>query len=185
MALKESAVVALGNEIPRFVLKDPEGIIQVSDYAFGKKGLLIAIMCNHCPYAQAVWPRLIRLSKYAMESGINVVAINPNINPNYPEDSPEEMLMRIKKWNIPFPYVIDDTQNVARAFDAQCTPDFYLYDSNKKLVYHGRLDDNWQDESKVTRKELQEAIVCLASGKPITEKQYPSIGCSIKWRENK
>lgn len=185
MALTESANVALGTEIPRFVLKDPDGVIQVSDYAFGKKGLLVAFMCNHCPYAKAVWPRLIRLAKYATELGINVVAINPNIHPNYPEDAPEEMLKRIKELGIEFPYLIDSTQNVARAFDAQCTPDFYLYNSDKKLVYHGRFDDNWQNESEVTKEELKEAITNLANGKPISSEQYPSMGCSIKWRENK
>lgn len=183
MARLESVDVSLGTKMPRFVLKDPDGVIQVSDYAFGKKGLLVVFTCNHCPYAQAVWPRVIRLGKYAMERDINVLAINPNINPNYPDDSPEEMSKRIKEWGIPFPYLIDETQKVAREFDAQCTPDIYLFDASQKLIYHGRIDDNWQDESKVTREELKEAITNLAGGKPVAEKQFPTIGCSIKWRD--
>lgn len=183
MARLESIDVPLGTKIPKFVLRDPDGVIQVSDYTFGKKGLLVVFTCNHCPYAKAVWPRVIRLGRYAIEKGINVVAINPNINPNYPDDAPAEMSKKIKKWGIPFPYLIDDTQKIAKAFDAQCTPDIYLFDASQKLVYHGRVDDNWQEESKVTKEELKEAITNLAEGKSIAQKQFPSMGCSIKWRE--
>jgi peroxiredoxin len=183
MALLESVEIPLGTKIPKFVLRDPDGVIQVSDYAFGKKGLLVVFTCNHCPYAKAVWPRVIRLGKYAIERGINVIAINPNINPKYPDDAPEEMRKKIKEWGIPFPYLIDESQKVAREFDAQCTPDIYLFDSDQKLVYHGRVDDNWQDESKVTKEDLKEAITNLADGQSISEKQFPSMGCSIKWRE--
>jgi hypothetical protein len=183
MAQLESVDVPLGTIMPKFILKDPDGVVQVSDYAFGKKGLLVVFTCNHCPYAKAVWPRIIRLGLYAIARNINVVAINPNIHPKYPDDAPVEMGKKVKEWGIPFPYLIDDTQKVARAFDAQCTPDIYLFDAAQKLVYHGRVDDNWQDESKVTREELKDALTSLAGGKPIAEKQIPSIGCSIKWRE--
>jgi len=183
MARLESIEIPLGTTMPKFILKDPEGVIQVSDYTFGKKGLLVVFTCNHCPYAKAVWPRMIRLGRYALEREIGVVAINPNINPNYPDDAPLEMGKKIKEWRIPFPYLIDDTQKVARAFDAQCTPDIYLFNAEHKLVYHGRIDDNWQEESKVTKEELKEAITNLAEGQPITEKQFPSMGCSIKWVE--
>ena len=183
MAHLESIDIPLGTEMPKFILRDPDGVIQVSDYTFGTKGLLVLFTCNHCPYAKAVWPRMIRLGRSAIAKGINVVAINPNIHPNYPDDAPEEMQKKIQEWGIPFPYLIDDTQQVAHAFDAQCTPDIYLFNSQKKLVYHGRLDDNWQDESKVTREDLNEAITNLADGKPIAGKQVPSMGCSIKWRD--
>ena len=183
MALLESVDVSLGTKMPKFILRDPEGVIQVSDYAFGKRGLLVVFTCNHCPYAKAVWPRMIRLGRYAMEREINVLAINPNINPKYPDDAPDEMGKKVKERGIPFPYLIDDTQKVARAFDAQCTPDIYLFDAEQKLVYHGRLDDNWQEESKVTKEELKDAMTNLAEGKPIGVNQVPSMGCSIKWRE--
>ena len=183
MAQRESVDVLLGTNMPKFILRDPDGVIQVSDYAFGKMGLLVVFTCNHCPYAKAVWPRMIRLGRYALEREINVLAINPNINPKYPDDAPDEMGKKIKEWGIPFPYLIDESQKVARAFDAQCTPDIYLFNAVQKLVYHGRLDDNWQEESKVTKEELKDAMSNLAEGKPITGKQIPSMGCSIKWRE--
>ena len=179
----ESTNIPLGNKMPKFILRDPDGVIQVSDYIIGKNGVLIIFTCNHCPYAKAIWPRVIKLSQMAIENGINTIEINPNINPNYPEDAPEVMKLRIKEWGIPFPYLIDETQKVARAFDAQCTPDIYLFNADQELVYHGRVDDNWQDESKVTKQELKDAITNLVAGKPVDEKQIPSIGCSIKWRE--
>ena len=183
MARLESLDIPLGTKMPKFILRDPDGVIQVSDYAFGKKGLLIVFTCNHCPYAKAVWPRVIRLGTYAQKNEVNVLAINPNINPHYPDDSSAEMKNKIKEWGIPFPYLIDDTQKTAREFKAQCTPDIYLFNTTQKLIYHGRVDDNWQDESKVTKEELKEAIEDLISGKPIMEEQYPSMGFSIKWME--
>lgn len=182
MALVESVDIPLGSLMPKFVLRDPDGVIQVSDYAHGKKGLLVVFTCNHCPYAKAVWPRLIRLGIWAREQGVNVLTVNPNINPDYPEDAPDVMRRRIKEWGIPFPYLIDETQATARNFKAQCTPDPYLFDSSQKLVYHGRIDDNWQDEKKVTKEELKEAILALVQGKPVPAQQHPSMGCSIKWR---
>jgi peroxiredoxin len=183
MSLIESIDIPLGSQMPKFVLLDPSGVEHISDNTMGMKGLLVVFTCNHCPYAKAVWPRMIRLGQYALEQGIKVLAINPNINPKYPEDSPDEMRKKIREWGIPFPYLIDSTQKVAREFKAQCTPDIYLFDCSQKLVYHGRLDDNWQDEKKVTRQELREAIDNLIEGNPIAEKQFPSMGCSIKWLE--
>jgi thiol-disulfide isomerase/thioredoxin len=183
MALLESTNVPLGSEMPAFNLPDPNGMMHSSSELFGVKGLLVVFTCNHCPYAIAVWPRLIRLGMHAREIGVNVVAINPNINPNYPDDAPAEMAKKIREWAVPFPYVYDETQEVARAFNAQCTPDIFLFDTNKKLVYHGEIDDNWKEESKVTKEKLKEAISCLVNGKPITGEQVPTIGCSIKWRE--
>lgn len=182
MALLESVAVPLGTKMVDFELKDPQGKLYKGFELFGKRGLLVVFTCNHCPYALAVWPRLIRLAQYARAAGINTVAINPNIHPNYPDDAPDKMLLKIKEWKIDFPYLVDETQKVADHFKAQCTPDIYLYDDKKQLVYHGRLDDNWQDESKVTREELKEAINNLAAGKPIPKDQKPSMGCSIKWR---
>jgi peroxiredoxin len=179
----ESTNVSLGTKMPKFILRDPDGVIQVSDYIIGKNGILVIFTCNHCPYAKAVWPRVIRLGQLASDQGISTVAINPNINPNYPDDAPEMMRVKIEEWGIPFPYLIDESQKVARAFDAQCTPDIYLFGADQKLVYHGRVDDNWQDESKVTKHELKDAITNLVEGKPIAGKQFPSLGCSIKWRE--
>ncbi|MFA5060093.1 MAG: thioredoxin family protein [Candidatus Omnitrophota bacterium] len=183
MALLESVHIPLGTKMPEFTIKDPNGKSFKGAELYGKRGLLIAFTCNHCPYALAVWPRLIRLARYAQKAGINAVAVNPNINPDYPEDAPAKMIDKIKEWGIDFPYLVDETQKVADAFKAQCTPDIYLFNGEYQLVYHGRIDDNWQDETKVTREELKEAINCLASGKPMVTDQKPSMGCSIKWRQ--
>ena len=182
MALLESIDIPLGTKMPSFRLADPDGKEYASDSLFGKKGLLVAFTCNHCPYAIAVWPRLITLANHAKTLGINTVGINPNINEKYPEDAPYKMTLKIEEWGITFPYLVDETQKVADEFKAQCTPDLYLFDANQKLVYHGRIDDNWKDESAVKKQELKEAIENLSAGKPLSDKQFHSMGCSIKWR---
>lgn len=182
MALTESLDVPLGTPMPSFSLKDSEGNLHQSDDLFGPKGLLVVFTCNHCPYAKALWPRQNRLALEAAELKIQTVAINPNIHPEYPEDGPEVMRQKIKEWKVQYPYLVDENQEVAKAFKAQCTPDLYLFDANKKLVYHGRFDDNWKDENQVKSAELPEAVRQLAAGKPIAEKQPPSMGCSIKWK---
>ena len=183
MALVESADVTLGSPLPAFELPDPAGQLHASGALAGTSGLLVAVTCNHCPYARAVWPRLIELAKMAARRGVNTVAVNPNIHPGYPDDSPEAMRAKIEEWGLAFPYLIDETQEVARAMKAQCTPEFYLYDADLRLAYHGRLDDNWQDPGEVTRQELKGAIDALAAGEPIDAEQYAALGCSIKWKE--
>ncbi len=182
MVLLESITIPLGTQMPSFKLEDPEGKSYASDTLGGERGLLVVFTCNHCPYALAVWPRLIRLAHYAKNLKINTVAINPNIHPDYPDDAPAKMMEKIKEWGIAFPYLVDEAQAIARAFKAQCTPDIYLFDKRRALVYHGRIDDNWQDESKVTHEELKEAINNLATGQLVALNQKPSMGCSIKWR---
>lgn len=182
MALLESLNLPLNSPMPHFSLSDPNGKSYHSDDLFGDKGLLLVFTCNHCPYAIAVWPRLIQLASFAKTLGVNTVAINPNINPDYPDDSPQQMLKKIAEWGIHFPYLVDANQELAKSFKAQCTPDIYLYDANNKLAYHGRIDDNWKDESKVTRQELKAAIVAIANGTTVSPEQFPSMGCSIKWK---
>ncbi|MBF0386789.1 MAG: thioredoxin family protein [Candidatus Omnitrophica bacterium] len=181
MALLESIKVPLGSLLPAFELKDPDGRCFKSEGLAGERGLLVVFTCNHCPYAQAVWPRVIRLGEYAKGMRVGVVDINPNINPDYPDDSPEKMRARIQELAIPFPYLVDEGQLVARTFKAQCTPDIFLYNNKRELVYHGRIDDNWKDESAVTREDLKEAMNNMVSGLPQEKRQYPSMGCSIKW----
>jgi len=181
MALLESILIPLGTPMPEFELKDPFGKSYKGNDLFGERGLLVAFTCNHCPYAIAVWPRFVRLAQYAKGMKINTAAINPNINPDYPDDSPENMKKKIQELGIDFPYLVDASQDVARSFRAQCTPDIYLFNKDKALIYHGRIDDNWQDESKVTREELKEALNAHASGLPVPKTQKPSMGCSIKW----
>ena len=178
----ESIDIPMGTPLPMFELPDTNGTLFQSDRLKGPKGILVLFTCNHCPYAKAVWPRTIALAQEAKERGITTVAINPNIHPDYPEDAPEVMKKKIKEWGIPFPYLIDESQDVARTYKAQCTPDIYLFDGAGRLAYHGRIDDNWQDPSKVTREELRDAIAAVADGKPVSGTQHPTIGCSIKWR---
>ena len=182
MALLESVIVPLGTKMPEFTLKDPAGKEYKGSELYGERGLVVVFTCNHCPYAIAVWPRVVRLAKYFKGMKINTIAINPNINPNYPDDSPENMKKKIKELGIDFPYLVDEAQHVAKAFKAQCTPDIYFFGKDRTLVYHGRIDDNWKEESKVTRQELKEAIAALGSDKPINQLQHPSMGCSIKWQ---
>ena len=182
MALLESVLIPLGSPMPDFELKDPDGKNYKSKDLYGERGLLIIFTCNHCPYAMAVWPRVIRLAKYAKGMRIHTMAINPNIHPDFPQDSSQEMKKKIKEWGIDFPYLVDETQKVAKSFKAQCTPDIYLFGKDHKLVYHGRIDDNWQDEKKVTREELKEALNDYASGKGVSPEQKPSMGYSIKWK---
>lgn len=183
MALLESVKIPLGTQMPDFELKDALGKNYKGADLYGERGLLVVFTCNHCPYALAVWPRIVRLSQYGKGMRVNTVAINPNINPNFPDDAPDKMIIKAKELGIEFPYLVDQDQQVADRFKAQCTPDIYLFNKEKKLVYHGRIDDNWKDEEAVTREELKEAMNNMAAGRPIATKQFPSMGCSIKWNE--
>ncbi|MFH0753922.1 MAG: thioredoxin family protein [Candidatus Omnitrophota bacterium] len=182
MALLESVKIPLGTKMPVFELKDPSGRVYSSGGLVGERGLLVVFTCNHCPYANALWPRLVALGIYAQGMRVGVVAINPNINPDFPDDAPARMVEKTAALKIPFPYLVDEQQSVARAFRAQCTPDVYLFNKDHALVYHGRVDDNWKDEGAVTREELKEAMNNMAAGLPIDVKQNPSMGCSIKWK---
>ena len=149
----------------------------------GAKGILIVFTCNHCPYAIAIWPRIIQLAQEAQTLGINTIAINPNSHPDYPADNPENMTKKIKEWKIPFPYLIDQDQSIAKAYQAQCTPDLYLLNNQTELIYHGRLDDNWRSPELVTQQELRTAVLNLSQGLAVSTLQHPSMGCSIKWYE--
>jgi peroxiredoxin len=182
MALVHSVDLPIGTPMPPFTLRDPDGKTFNSKELFGSKGLLVVFTCNHCPYAKAQWPRLIRLARDFTGQGINTLAINANIHPDYPDDSPEKMKTRIAELDIPFPYLVDDSQEIARAFRAQCTPDPYLFDADRRLFYHGRIDDNWQDENAVSRHELLEAMAALVAGRKPPVEQHSAMGCSIKWR---
>lgn len=183
MALVASIHVDSGWALPDLPLTTVDGEF-VSLHQFqGEKGLLVAFTCNHCPYAIAVWPRLIRHAKSLRKLGINVVAVNSNIHPDFPEDSVSVMKEKIEDWGIDFPYLADETQNAAKEFDAQCTPDLYMFNADGRLYYHGRIDDYWKDEAKVTREELMPAAEKMVAGEEAPQPQHPTIGCSIKWRE--
>ncbi|HOU53422.1 MAG TPA: thioredoxin family protein [Myxococcota bacterium] len=183
MALLESSPSPLGTPLPDHRLVQPEGGTVDLGSLVGDRGLLLAVTCNHCPYARAVWPRLVRLAREFRPRGIPTVAVNPNLHPDYPEDSLEGMVRARETWGIDFPYLADSDQSLARTLGAVCTPEFFLYDARRRLVYHGRLDDSWQDESRVTRQDLREAMEALVDGRPVSAEQFPSMGCSIKWIE--
>lgn len=178
------ASIHTGNfSLPDFTLNDAKGIAHSLKGQMGENGLLVAFTCNHCPYAIAVWPRLIRHAATLKEMGIQAVAINPNIHPDYPQDSVPAMQEKLAQWGIDFPYLADETQAVARAFGAQCTPDIYLFNGEGELYYHGRIDDYWKDEAKVTAEELLPAAQAMVDGRGVPQPQHPTIGCSIKWLE--
>ena len=181
MSLIKSAKVPMGTKLEHFVLDNAYEKKFDSKASFEKGGMLIAVMCNHCPYSNAIWGRLKEVSEFARKLDINTVAINPNIHPNYPEDSPAHMLDKIKEFEIDFPYLIDENQKVAKSLGAVCTPDIFLFDMNEKLYYHGRLDDNWHDSRSVENEDLREAIISLFGQQEPPKEQYPSEGCSIKW----
>ncbi len=181
MALVGSIHVAYGTKLPEFSLQDPFGNSYQSSELTGENGLLVVVTCNHCPYALAVWPRIIRLAKEFREKGVNTIAINPNIHPDYPADAPDAMKEKIEEWGIDFPYLVDADQAVAKALAAQCTPDIYLYNGDGALYYHGRIDDYWKDESRVTKQELVAAVEAMVAGEDAPAIQHPTIGCSIKW----
>ncbi len=181
MALVASIHVDTGWILPEMLLKDVHGEAVGLRDQLGEKGLLVAFTCNHCPYAIAVWPRLIRHAATLKAMGINTIAVNPNIHPNYPADGVVAMAEKIAEWGIDFPYLADEDQAAASAFDAQCTPDLYLFDGEGKLYYHGRIDDYWKDENKVTSEELVPAAEMMAAGEAAPQPQHPTIGCSIKW----
>ena len=148
-----------------------------------KKVLVIIFMCNHCPYVKAVLQRLIALQSETAHQGVQLIGINSNDVDRYPDDSMENMQKITKEKGINFPYLLDVSQEMAKTYDAVCTPDIYVYGTERKLLYRGRIDDNWEHEEKVTQRNLKEAVDCIVAGKKVPDKQISSIGCSIKWKQ--
>lgn len=173
----------IGTKAHNFSLPSVDGnVYSLSD--FDDKDLLCIIFsCNHCPYVKAVEDRINAIAKKYSEKSFALVCINSNDELEYPEDSFEGMVARSKEKGFVFPYLRDESQNAAMQYDAVCTPDIYLYDKDRVLKYRGRIDDNWKDETKVTRNELQMAIELLLNGKEIDFTIVPSMGCSIKWKK--
>lgn len=144
---------------------------------------VVMFICNHCPYVKHVKEELVRISKDYMEQGVAFVGICSNDVENYPEDSPDKMRDEAKTWGYPFPYLYDETQQVARDYDAACTPDFYVYDKNMELVYRGQLDDSRPgNEKSLDGKDLRAALDSAVQGNPVSQNQVPSVGCNIKWK---
>ncbi len=181
MSLVESLKLPLGSPILPFSLCGLDGkMVDVAGFREAKV-LVVVFMCNHCPYVQAVWPRLVALQEQYKGKGVQFVGINPNLHPAYPEETLEKMQEYAQRFGMNFPYLQDVSQEVARAYKAQCTPDIYVYNDQRTLAYHGRIDDNWKEEAKVQKHELAEALDCLLQGEQPGLDQHPSMGCSIKW----
>jgi thiol-disulfide isomerase/thioredoxin len=173
---------ATGSETcPEFSLLSLDGkTYQKKDFANGNP-VVFMFICNHCPYVKAIEERLIQLGHDLKKLNVHLVAICSNDANEYPEDSFENLKKNALDKKFPFVYLHDPTQNVAHAFQAVCTPDFFVYDSQFRLAYRGRLDDSWKDANKVTKRELYQAVLDLTSGKQLSKEQMPSMGCSIKW----
>ncbi|MDO1500136.1 thioredoxin family protein [Winogradskyella maritima] len=184
MALTPSNMLPLGTKAPDFKLLDTtDDQLKSLDELKGTKGTLVMFICNHCPFVIHVNAELSQLAKDYVSKGINCIAISSNDVDNYPQDGPQYMKTTAIENDYIFPYLYDQTQAVAKAYDAACTPDFFLFDEDLKLVYAGQLDDSRPGNGiPVTGKDLRSAMDNLIEGKPIDKNQKPSMGCNIKWR---
>ena len=183
MARTPSTMVQLGTQCPDFELPDPRGGTMTGAGALGEHGLLVMFICNHCPFVIHIADMLAELGRTYPERGVGVVAINSNDVPNYPDDSPEKMIEECELRGYEFPYLYDETQTVAKSFDAACTPDFFLYDREGELVYRGQLDGSRPgSDVPVTGEDLKAAMDALIAGEAIAADQTPSLGCNIKWK---
>jgi peroxiredoxin len=173
----------LGISAPNFALPDYAGrIVALGDFP-GAKGLLVVFWSNHCPYVKHIKRAFADFAREYQERGLAIVAINANDADAYPDDSPAQMQADAEKFGFTFDYLIDETQNVARAYDAVCTPDFFLFDRGRRLAYHGQFDSSRpRNTEPITGADLRAAADAVLSGKKVRAEQTPSIGCNIKWR---
>jgi len=174
----------MGVEAPDFnALDTSNGELRSLQASKGEKGTAILFICNHCPYVKHVNKGLLEIANDYQAKGINFIAISSNNVETHPQDGPEFMKEHALEQNYPFPYLYDEDQSIARAYDASCTPDLFLFDENLKAVYHGQLDDSRPgNEIPVTGNDLRHAMDRLLNGEAVIADQKPSIGCSIKWK---
>lgn len=184
MAATPSSMVPLGFKAPDFNLFDTVSNTHKSLHELkSDKATVIMFICNHCPFVVHVNEQLVKLALEYAPKGISFIAISSNDAENYPEDSPEKMKKYATKLNYPFPYLYDESQAVAKSYDAACTPDFYIFNHDMICVYRGQLDDSRPGNGKVvTGKDMRDALDALLAGKKVSNKQLPSIGCNIKWK---
>ncbi len=185
MALTASTMLELGTKAPEFRLPD---VISGKTISLGtfkdKQALLVMFICRHCPYVQHVKEELARLGRDYAAKDIGIVAISANDVANYPDDAPEELKAMAKELGFTFPFCYDESQETAKAYTAACTPDLFVFDANRALVYRGQLDDSRPGNGKpVTGKDLRAAIDAVLAGKPVSPTQMPSMGCNIKWKK--
>jgi peroxiredoxin len=191
MARTLSTMVKLGSAAPAFQLPDvvTGKAVSLADFPQAR-GLLVMFICQHCPYVKHVEQELARIGKDYADSGLAIVAISSNDAAACPDDAPESLAEQARRLGFAFPYLYDETQEVARAYDAACTPDLFLFDQRQKLAYRGQLDDSRPrrgdsgNDIPVTGKDLRAAIDAVLAGQPVPAEQRPSLGCNIKWKES-
>jgi len=184
MALTPSTMLPLGTPAPDFELPDTRTgeTVRLADFA-GEKAVLVMFICNHCPFVQHIRSGLVKLGKNFQNEDIAIVAISANDPATHPGDAPDKMADEAKAHGYRFPYLFDESQEVAKAYTAACTPDFFLFDRQRKLVYRGQFDASRPENGiPVTGDDLRRAIDAVLAGKPVSQDQKPSIGCNIKWR---
>jgi len=183
MAETPSTMLPLGTKAPPFRLPDPQGKMVSLDDFKDAPALVVVFMCNHCPYVKHIRSRFAELAKQYQAKGVGVVGINSNDVVSYPEDAPAKMAEEIKQAGYTFPYLYDESQEVAKAYRAACTPDFYLFDRDRRLVYRGQFDDSRPGSGRpVTGADLSTALDAVLAGRPLPGNQRPSLGCNIKWK---
>ena len=185
MALTPSTMLALGTSAPDFHLPDvvSGNTISLATFA-GKKALLVMFICRHCPYVQHVKGELARLGTDYAAKDVGIVAISANDATSYADDAPNQLANMATELGFTFPFCYDESQQIAKAYTAACTPDLFLFDANRKLVYRGQLDDSRPGNNKpITGKDLRAAIDAVLAGKSVSQDQKPSVGCNIKWKK--
>ena len=184
MVRTASTMLPLGTQAPNFSLVNVDGsTISLSDFE-GAPALLVIFMCNHCPYVIHVADQLARLTSEYQQRGVAIVGISSNDSTKYPQDSPEQMVHEAEQRGYVFPYLFDDDQAVAQSYHAACTPDFFVFDKDQKLVYRGQMDSSRpKTDTEPTGEDLRAALDAVLAGESPADEQTPSIGCNIKWKE--
>lgn len=184
MAVTPSTMLPLGTIAPDFILTDAiSGKQQSLSKLKSDTATLMMFICNHCPFVKHIRNELIHLANDYLPKGISIIAINANDPETFPDDAPEQMKKIAEQYHYPFVYLFDETQEVAKAYQAACTPDFYIFDKNLKCVYRGQLDDSRPGNNiPVTGKDIRQALDAILENKPVNPQQKPSQGCNIKWK---
>jgi len=183
MSETPSTMLELGTSAPHFRLPDPQDKWVSTDDFKDAKAFLVVFMCNHCPYVKHLRSQFAALAKEYQARGVAVVGINSNDAENYPDDAPEKMAEEIKLAGYTFPYLYDESQEVAKAYQAACTPDFFLFNGDHRLVYRGQFDDSRPGNARpVTGKDMRTALDAVLEGRAVSTDQKPSVGCNIKWK---
>jgi thiol-disulfide isomerase/thioredoxin len=180
----ESVMIPLGTEAPDFLLPDTltGTLVQYGNVA-GKMGTVVLFICNHCPFVQHINPEIVRIANDYIPKAIGFTGISSNDVEAHPDDSPDKMKIQAETVGYPFPYLYDETQQVAKEYDAACTPDIFVFDKTRKLVYRGRLDASRpNNDQPLNGKDLREVLEALVNNKKVSDEQFPSMGCSIKWK---